>query len=519
MPEKSLGFCSECRARVPAEYQVRGAQVWFRKSCPDCGPTESLISSDATAWQAKRVLWEGLPARQSVPCTLHCDRCQTSHGVAMLFMDITNRCNMDCPICGFSLREMGFEFNPPLAYFDKVLRAVSAMRPRPVVNLFGGEPTVRDDMFQIIDLGRQYGLDMQITTNGLRLADEEYCRQLCEARIGLRLSFDGRSREIYERLRNNGRVYEKKLRALENLKKYSLRKHTIIACAATGINDQFLADLIQFCHENRELVSDFGIIPLYENWKPGEFDVAVHTTAEDVEKMVQRAVPGGGVDFIPAGMSHWLAVMRPFFSDRAGLGVLNFAGVHPNCESITFLIPDADSYRGLNHYLTKPLAETAAELADLVQRIEPQLARLDPRRPLQRLRGKLICLAALVPWLLRTIDRQRVFGSNPITGPLRTAWHLWQRHRTKRRTGRPAPVTYLRVAVLPFEEQHSIDAERLKSCRVGMPYENVETGQIEIIPHCVWYPYRNAILKKIADKYGSTRRQPQTVVLPPQKAA
>jgi hypothetical protein len=38
-----------------------------------------------------------------------------------------------------------------------------------------------------------------------------------------------------------------------------------------------------------------------------------------------------------------------------------------------------------------------------------------------------------------------------------------------------------------------------------MPYENVETGRIEIIPHCIWYPYRNAILRKIADKYGSTR--------------
>jgi hypothetical protein len=77
-----------------------------------------------------------------------------------------------------------------------------------------------------------------------------------------------------------------------------------------------------------------------------------------------------------------------------------------------------------------------------------------------------------------------VFG-NPVTGPIATAWRLWQRRRTKRRTGRPAPVTYLRVAILPFEEQHSIDSERLKSCRVGMPYEDVETGKIEIIPHCV----------------------------------
>lgn len=519
MAGQSLGFCGECRARVPAEYRFSGGQVWFRKSCPDCGTTESLISSDATVWQAKRELWEGLPARSSVNCSLHCDRCKISHNTAMLFLDVTNRCNMDCPMCGFSLRGMGFEFNPPMEYFDKVLHAVSEMRPRPVVNLFGGEPTTRNDMFEIISLGRQYGLDMQITTNGLRLADDEYCRKLCEARIGLRLGLDGRSREVYERLRNNGRAYDLKVRALENLKKYSRRKHTIIACAATGINDHLLGDLVQFCYENRQWVSDFGIIPLYENWKPGEFEVSTHTTAEDVEKMLQSAVPGGGVEFIPAGMSHWLAVMRPFFSDKPGLGVLNFAGVHPNCESITFLIPGGESYRGLNHYINKPLSVAAKELAGLVRGIEPKLARLDARKPFQRMRGQLICLATIVPWLLRTINRRQVFGGNPVTGPITAAWRLWQRRRTKRRTGLPSPATYLRVAVLPFEEQHSIDAARLKSCRVGMPYENVETGQIEIIPHCVWYPYRNAILKKIADKYGSTRTRPTSAALPLVRAA
>ncbi len=116
-----------------------------------------------------------------------------------------------------------------------------------------------------------------------------------------------------------------------------------------------MADLIQFCHENREIVSDLGILPLYENWKPGEYEVATHTTTEDVEKMVQKSVPGGGVDFIPAGMTHWLAVMRPFFSKKPELGLLNFAGVHPNCESLTFLIHDGESYRGLNHYMNKTL--------------------------------------------------------------------------------------------------------------------------------------------------------------------
>jgi hypothetical protein len=399
---------------------------------------------------------------------------------------------------------MGFAFDPPLEYFEKVLQAVSEMRPRPVVNLFGGEPTVRDDMFDIIDIGRKYGIEIQVTTNGLRLADEEYCRKLCETGVGLRIGFDGRNREIYERLRNNGNAYEKKLRAFENLKKYSRRKHTIFATAALGITDQYMADLIQFCHENREIVSDLGILPLYENWKPGEYEVATHTTREDVEQMVQKGLPGGGVDFIPAGITHWLAVMRPFFSKKPGLGLLNLAGVHPNCESITFLIHDGESYRGLNHYLNKTLTEAAGEFAEIVKKIEPKLSRLDPAKPLQRLRGKLICLQAVVPWLLPTINKRRVFGSNLITGWIGTALSLWKRRRTRRRTRRPSPASYLRVVVIPLEEQHSIDSERLKTCRVGSIYENVETGRIEVIPHCVWYPYRNPLLKKIADKYAST---------------
>jgi hypothetical protein len=61
--------------------------------------------------------------------------------------------------------------------------------------------------------------------------------------------------------------------------------------------------------------------------------------------------------------------------------------------------------------------------------------------------------------------------------------------------------------VIPLEEQHSIDSERLKTCRVGSIYENVETGRIEVIPHCVWLPYRNPLLGKIADKYAGVQSQ------------
>jgi hypothetical protein len=51
-----------------------------------------------------------------------------------------------------------------------------------------------------------------------------------------------------------------------------------------------------------------------------------------------------------------------------------------------------------------------------------------------------------------------------------------------------------------------------------MPYEDVATGRIEIIPHCIWFPYRNALLRQVAEKYGAAD-SPQTAPPPAKKAA
>ena len=62
---------------------------------------------------------------------------------------------------------MGFDFNPPLAYFEKIFQALARLEPRPTVQLIGGEPTVRNDLLDIIRLGNRYGLRASVVTNGL----------------------------------------------------------------------------------------------------------------------------------------------------------------------------------------------------------------------------------------------------------------------------------------------------------------------------------------------------------------
>ena len=505
MTAANIGLCNTCRARVPAEFFNRQGQVWIRKDCPSCGPTESLVSSDAQRWQAKRDLWPYAPDKPQ-HCTLNCDRCQVDHKPNMVFLDVTNRCNMNCPICIATIRGMGFDFHPPMAYFEKIFAALGKMNPRPVVQLFGGEPTLREDLLEIIQVARRHGIKPHVTTNGVRLADEEYCRTLCEAGVPMRFAFDGSDGDIYERLRRNRKAGEKKLQALANLKKHSRRRQTIIACAAKGVNDQHIGELIQFCHDNRDLISDIGIIPLTENWEPGTFDAAVHTTMEDVEKMVQQSVPEGQVEFIPAGLSYILKKPRSFFRSNPRSETLLLAGVHPNCESVTLLISNGKYYRSISHCLKKPFSRAAVELAAVCKRIEPRLDRLDPTKRFQRLRGQLLLIVALAPWVLGTVKLARVFGEG--IADLARSLKARLSGRTAAPAGMPQrrPRRILRLAMLPFEEQHSVDAVRMESCKAVFAYEDPADGKIKTIPACLWYPYRNDILKGLSAKYGVVGR-------------
>jgi len=324
----------------------------------------------------------------------------------------------------------------------------------------------------------------------------------------MRFAFDGRNGDIYERLRHNRGAYEKKMRGLENLKKYSRRKHAIIACAAWGFNDQYIGDLLQFCHDNRDLISDIGIIPLTENWDPGEFEVSAYTTMEDVEKMVQQSVPDGEVEFIPARLSYIMRKPRAFFRKNPRSEVLLLAGVHPNCESMTLLVSDGEKFRSIRHYLKSSLRQAAVEFAVLSKKIEPWLDRLDPKKFFQRLYGQLLVIRTFLPWAFRTIHFRRL--------------HLFRScakgilGRIVHRPARKGPFmsrrarSIIRVAILPFEEQHSIDAARLQNCKAVFAYEDVEDGKVKYFPACSWYPYRNPLLEKISQKYGVAQSKAET---------
>ena len=108
-------------------------------------------------------------------------------------------------------------------------------------------------------------------------------------------------------------TYNKKLKALDNLRRFSKRKNTIMCCVARKINDKHMRNLIDFCHESRDFISSLHLIPLTETWEEGTFETDICTTMEDVEQIIGEAFPEEKVEFVPAGTGHYLERAMTFF--------------------------------------------------------------------------------------------------------------------------------------------------------------------------------------------------------------
>jgi len=82
--------------------------------------------------------------------------------------------------------------------------ALAELAPKSNVQLSGGEPTLRDDLPEIVGLARRTGFEfIQVNTNGVRLArDLPYLRRLKEAGLScVYLQFDGLSDDVHRQIR------------------------------------------------------------------------------------------------------------------------------------------------------------------------------------------------------------------------------------------------------------------------------------------------------------------------------
>ncbi|MFC1834663.1 radical SAM protein [Thermodesulfobacteriota bacterium] len=427
---------------------------------------------------------------------MDCSDCDHVHHTkpTTVAIDVTNLCNQRCPICLAYVDAMGFAFSPPVEYFDKIFRHFCNDDPKPNICFFGGEPTVHKDFLEIVKLARSYGFLVQIFTNGLKLADKDYCRELCSLGVQLNFGFDGTRPEIYHTLRGDNSL-KVKLKAMDNVIETGVNKLAMISTLAKGVNDDNVLDMLEHIHQRKEHISVWAFVPLTPCWEEGNTDLEA-TTTECVETVFEEAITG--IEFVPTGMMKFDVLSR--FFGRQTLG-----GSHPNCESATILVSDGESYSPISEYLKLPLSEALTRL----RRLDRTLARRYSGTPDRGLKSKLDDAWTFLLMLRQMgsiINPRTIFGKNHLRKALLSVMDLLRGHKIDRILSERTMFKHvLTMITVPYEDKGGLEDARLRDCPAVFAYEDVDTGKIRTTAFCSWQTVKDDACRKIQAHYDLQR--------------
>lgn len=267
MPDAvTRSVCPVCLKVLPAKRAQEDGNVYLEKTCPEHGFFRTLIWEGApdywrwgerhtpTRFRSKDGVKRGCPYDCGL-CGAHRQR------TCCVLLEVTARCNLRCPVC---FADAGGDSRDPdmgtiAGWYDMLRREA----PRANIQLSGGEPTVRDDLPEIIRLGREKGFTyFQLNTNGLRLAAEPgYARKLKDAGAScVFLQFDGVSDDVYTALRGRPLLEEKK-RAIDACRASELSV-VLVPVVAEGINLDQAGAIVDFALERLPCVRGVHFQPL-----------------------------------------------------------------------------------------------------------------------------------------------------------------------------------------------------------------------------------------------------------------
>jgi len=265
--EKTKSVCPACYQEgkiqnIDAKIVEQKGKVWITKKCKKHGSFKEIYFGDADLykkWMKYKVDGTDSPDVKTKLFDHPALYKQHKSQSVLTNLLITNRCNLRCSYCFMNAGASGTVYEPTLDQIRELL--IQARNERPMgskaIQITGGEPTIRDDLFEIIRMSKEEGFShVQVNTNGIKLAESvEYCKRLKDEKVNtIYMSFDGVTNETNPWIEQNKK-------AIENLRKVNL-KVVLVPVLIGDKNIHEAGKIVRFALDNMDIVRGVNFQPI-----------------------------------------------------------------------------------------------------------------------------------------------------------------------------------------------------------------------------------------------------------------
>ena len=303
---ETMSLCPICLQPVKAVYVQRGTDVYLEKQCQEHGFFSTIV------WRGEPSLedWRGtevsIDMKNPPPCPSACGLCEYHRqSTCCIMIHVTERCNLNCSFCFADSKTAAAD--PSLKEIKSWIDDI-AKKGITYLHVTGGEPTVRNDLPEIIHYAFKRGFEyIQLNTNGIRLGDEAgYAQLLAESGLSsVFLQFDGINDDIYLRLRGQ-RLLDVKQRAIESCGTCKLGV-VLVPMLVPGINTDDIGSIIDFAVSKSPAVRGVHFQPVsYFGRYPQQPSDNDRITLPEVMQNIISQSHGrvGSNSLIPSGCDH-----------------------------------------------------------------------------------------------------------------------------------------------------------------------------------------------------------------------
>ena len=463
----------------------------MEKECPDHGKVLDVYWSDMDMYlRAERFAYDGMGVEKpAIPnatvCPNECGLCQLhlTH-TCLTMLDLTNRCNLKCPICFANANAAGYVYEPS---FEEIIKMMQMMRderpvPSPAIQFSGGEPTIYPRFIEVIAKAKEMGFpQIMVATNGIKFAkDPEFLKAAVQAGLNtIYLQFDGLRDDIYMASRGTP-LLEMKLKVIENVRRLeSPPSIVLVPTVVKNINDDQVGEIFKFALKNVDVVRGINFQPVAFTGRIDQEERSQHRyTLPDLVKDLENQTDGQITkeDFYPVPAIVPMSTLASALMEQSKVSFT----AHPHCGLATYVfVKDVNNVVPLTRFVeVEPLFK---ELYELSVKAERSTVKFPSKVKALSILKKHIIKDKVPDGLSTTKFLQMmntIFDDPSKKSVAKFSWNM------------------MFIGGMHFQDNYNYDVERVRRCAI-----HYSTPDGRIIPFCAYNGgpnYRTEIEKKFS---------------------